>query len=796
LQKNTNFVSSHSSPDPFMPLGLPRQPALPGKQQAKSALRLAPFEGWFVLVLLGIALYCVVASIIAAEWVSSSSWLLLSPVAGLLIGLIVAKMPHFPQFILHLGACLVGHWLSVWLSAIALRVSWTIVLGYLRAALNGQYMSQGVPVSEVIFFFYLSFLCFFLGYFGSWLVYRAHLPWLVVLVYVSIMLVNLNYAKQDMSYLTVVMAAALLLLIARMQLVIQVAKWKHEGLHTDWQWLDAMKRRFMQGASVIVVITLVLGWFLPIQSQNGDGKAFWDHLNTAWIDAMSGRLSWQDLNAFATSSDRANFFGDQLTISDTVHLPTGEVLRYQITDGQNAPYYLEGFTFDTFDGHTWTSSLDATKAVRYQENDRLPTDTPTQDGREEHIKVSITLPPSGTKNYIFAPANPRRFSVPTVVYYDGADGGTAGAWTQQKPLSAQETYEAAFAPSSITPNALGSVPTFAGGKANQHAYSDLLAQYLKVPTNISPQVQEQALTWTSNSTNVYAALKSLEKHLNDTSVFTYSLDNQPVPDDIDVISWLLQTRRGYCTHYATAMTIMARMLGIPTRMVNGFSQGVYDPGSGQFVVNGTDAHSWVQAFFPNYGWINFDPTPGFAPNALPPQQPLNNPTPLPSPTPKPTVTVQATSPALPANPQKNASPPPAQSGGNGMQWIVVSLIGLFLAIALLLVAGVRYWWLNLYTSSPLISAMYWRFCRVASFLGMAPRTWQTPYEYGHMIGQRFPQHAHAFSRLTDLFVREHWGGPEQAAQGLEEAEAKDLSPSLSSLLANFLMHRFRRKSSV
>src|SRR5215469_18200848 len=122
-----------------MPLGFSQQPTLSGKQQAKSALRLTPFEGWFVLVLLGIALYCIVASIIAVGWVNNSSWLLLSPVAGLLIGLVVAKMPHLPQFILHLGACLMGHWLSVCLSSsIAFQVPWTVVLGDLRAIFTGQ----------------------------------------------------------------------------------------------------------------------------------------------------------------------------------------------------------------------------------------------------------------------------------------------------------------------------------------------------------------------------------------------------------------------------------------------------------------------------------------------------------------------------------------------------------------------------------------------------------------------------------------------------------------------------------
>jgi transglutaminase-like putative cysteine protease len=723
--------------------------------------------------------------------VTQSGWLILSPVAGLLTGLIVAKMPHFPQFILHLGACLMGHWLSVWLtSTVAYQLPWTTVLGDLRAAFTGQFMSLGTSTSEVIFFFYLSFLCFFLGYFGSWLVYRAHLPWLVALVYISIMLVNLNYVKHEITYLVVVIVAALLLLIARMQLVIQVAQWKREGLHTDRQWMHSIKWRFMQAASIIVVITLLLGWFLPIQNQDSNGKVFWDHLNTAWTNMMSGRLSWQDLTAFVTPGDKSNFFDNQLTISNSVHLPTSEVLRYQTNDPANPPYYLEGFTFNMFDGHTWTTSLDGSKPSAYPANAPLPMDIPGPDRGVKHIKVSLTLPPDGSKNYIFAPANPRSFSVATVIYNDG----TTGTWTQREPLSAQETYEATFIPAPVVP---ATWPLFSDN-IDWNAFG-LSQQYLQVPDNIGPQVRQEALSWTSDSTDLYAALQQLEKHLSDTAVFKYSLDNPPVPDNTDVISWLLQTKSGYCTHYATAMTIMARMLHIPTRMVNGYSSGKYDDASGQWVVNAGDAHSWVQAFFPNYGWINFDPTPGFAPNAAPSAQPHNTPTPSPSPTtiaptPTPTVVTTATPPATSGNHPDNPSSPSTLSGESGVLWIFLSFGGLFLAIVLLLIAGVRRWWLNLYASSPLISAIYWRFCRAASFFGLAPHTSQTPYEYSQMIGQRFPHKAHSFSRLTDLFVREHWGGPRQATPGLNEAEVKDLSPSLPSLLVNFFISKFRHRS--
>ena len=124
---------------------------------------------------------------------------------------------------------------------------------------------------------------------------------------------------------------------------------------------------------------------------------------------------------------------------------------------------------------------------------------------------------------------------------------------------------------------------------------------MQVPPTLSSQVLQTARQWTQGAPSAYRALQMLEAHLSDTTQFTYSQDNPAVPSNVDAISWLLQTHRGYCTYYATAMTIMARQLGIPARMMNGFSHGNFDTQRKVWVVDGTDAHSWVQAFFPGLG---------------------------------------------------------------------------------------------------------------------------------------------------------------------------------------------------
>src|SRR5215467_625706 len=231
-------------PSPGRPQGSPLQaqhtawPSTTATQHSKRPLVLAPAEGWLPLLLLAIAVSIVVYAIISARWVNHSSILFGSAALGLLIGLFIAKIQRMPQAILHLAACLVGHWFSVWLiSAIAFHISWILVLATLRAAVTGGLGSAALSGGDIVFLFYLSFLCYYLGYFGTWLAYRAHLPWLVALVYCCVLFINLHYVKQDFSLLIFVLLACLILLIARIHLMTQLTSWTSEGLRADRSWL-------------------------------------------------------------------------------------------------------------------------------------------------------------------------------------------------------------------------------------------------------------------------------------------------------------------------------------------------------------------------------------------------------------------------------------------------------------------------------------------------------------------------------------------------------------------------------
>src|SRR6266849_1738517 len=751
-RENFEARSWNTLPQPEFRTQYPqRQTAQPATHKPpRHPLSLTPSEGWLAMLLLMVAVYSIVFSIIFANWVSNSFILLWSAAAGLLAGLCIAKIQGFPQAILHLTACLVGHWLSIWLtSAFAFHISWLLLLENLRAVLGGGFNTSFSANSEMVFLFYLTFLSFFLAYFGTWLIYRARLPWLVALVYCAIMLVNLNYIKQDLSYLVIIMLAALIMLIVRIHLVNQLTLWTSEGLYIDRAWLQSITRRYVQVGALFTLFILLISLMLPIVSQSTSGANFWNNLDNIWANITHGQFSLSSpgtlLQPYQTP---ANFFGVQLSITGNVNLPAGKVLSYTISS-KSQSQYLEGFTYDNFDGHTWTSTT-SNVGKQFAENTNLPIEA--MDSKQQvTTTVTIVNPPEGTKHYLFAPSQPVSFSVPTTLYGNGI---IATAWTQQNPLTPGESYQV----KSLIPGATAQkLMNIQSPQDNPNLWSNFDPSYLQTPPDLSsfPIVQRTLKQWTHGSTNVFSAMKALESHLRDQTQFKYSVTNPPVPSKVNAVAWLLQTHQGYCTYYASAMVIMARMLGIPARIVNGFTQGNFDLQHKVWVVNGEDAHSWVQVYFPGYGWINFDPTPGYSAPGGPTTQQSASPVKTPPATrPTPIATAGHQKPKLQPTPKSGST----GTGMNTPSTDAVARQNLFLTLSLVTLFGslvvfglallYKYKGYKLSTTTT-ASMVYRRVCRLGAIIGAPPKQWQTPYEYYRMLGRRFPRAVSTVRRITE-----------------------------------------------
>ncbi len=121
-------------------------------------------------------------------------------------------------------------------------------------------------------------------------------------------------------------------------------------------------------------------------------------------------------------------------------------------------------------------------------------------------------------------------------------------------------------------------------------------------------VYRQAERLAVGARSPYGAVVAIEAWLRSTGGFTYD-EQPPAPGARPPLAFFVdESRRGYCQHFAGAMTLMLRFLGIPSRVAAGFTSGSYSRGT--WTVTDRNAHAWVEAWFPGYGWLSFDPTPG------------------------------------------------------------------------------------------------------------------------------------------------------------------------------------------
>jgi protein-glutamine gamma-glutamyltransferase len=134
-------------------------------------------------------------------------------------------------------------------------------------------------------------------------------------------------------------------------------------------------------------------------------------------------------------------------------------------------------------------------------------------------------------------------------------------------------------------------------------------RYLELPSSLNPQIGTlaRAVIVKSGARTWYDAARAIESHLRDN--YGYSLEMKARgPDSLS--DFLFNVKQGHCEYFATAMAVMLRTQGVATRVVNGFLPGEYNEAAGAFTVRQSDAHSWVEVYFPETNsWVTFDPTP-------------------------------------------------------------------------------------------------------------------------------------------------------------------------------------------
>jgi transglutaminase-like putative cysteine protease len=155
---------------------------------------------------------------------------------------------------------------------------------------------------------------------------------------------------------------------------------------------------------------------------------------------------------------------------------------------------------------------------------------------------------------------------------------------------------------------------------------EVTQRYLGLPGTVPERVFVLARDLTEAAPTPYDRALAIEAYLRR---FQYSLDIPPTPPGRDIVDYFLfDLQKGYCDYYASAMVVLARAAGLPSRIVVGYASDEYDASTAEYIIRRKDAHSWAEVYFAGLGWMEFEPTAAAAPIIRPGDRPAaaNSPT--------------------------------------------------------------------------------------------------------------------------------------------------------------------------
>ncbi len=259
--------------------------------------------------------------------------------------------------------------------------------------------------------------------------------------------------------------------------------------------------------------------------------------------------------------------------------------------------FWRGETFDTWDGRTWTHSDSRSQTlVGHGATVSVPVD-PFDDGaltgpamrQTFHIKTDFS-------DVVFAAPSP--VSVETANRLGGRSDGTVVAF-------------GAFGKGAVyTVTSRSALPTATALRAADARPMPglVLDDFAQTPEKTTNRVRALALRITASAPTTYDKIRAIESWLG--GHVRYSLNAPLAPADTqDVVDdFLFRSRVGWCEQVASSLVVLARSVGIPARLADGFVSGTQDSLTGEFVVRERDAHAWAEIYFPGIGWQPFDPT--------------------------------------------------------------------------------------------------------------------------------------------------------------------------------------------
>jgi len=587
-------------------------------------LRLArPREGWWTFLLVFSLVLCMPAAVVAAEWIPDSGRIFIPAVFAFFIGRWLALDADY-RWDVWLPMGIAGGWLLS-LSAASRRL--IFFPGWGRAAFDFfqrllawfYTVSRGGASSDNdVFLFFMAVICWVSVLLVTWTYYRARRILLSVVLVILPAAVSVFYGEIGYEWLAAQIGTGIVILSVG-HLATSVSRWDS----ADIDYATDLGLGLVGVSLPVALLVVSISYFTPQFSWEEVSDWFWrtfreqseqiddtmDRVFSGVAEPVGGPPGPAEGPGNAGLPQTRLLGGRPDLMEDVILLvwtdeppPPAEMPEHMVEDIYEPPrHYWRGAAFDTYTGQGWSISAEVREEGVEGE---LPIFKPPYY-REVLQAFKFTAPHGET---LYALGEPVMITVPVDVIWhippltdtDVIPDGVVTAWPDLAGLASEtEVY-------TITSR----LPEPMAGelRAAVTEYPEEIRDlYLQLPSTVPQRVLDLAAEVTAEGKTAFDKALLLERYLRK---YPYSLEIDRPPSDVEDVAdyFLFDLREGYCDYYATAFVVMARSVGIPSRLSSGYVGGYYDYRFGAWVVRENNGHSWPEVYFPGWGWIVFEPT--------------------------------------------------------------------------------------------------------------------------------------------------------------------------------------------
>ena len=556
---------------------------------------------WTAIILLFFLLQTLASRLVATTWTSDLYLAQTACYIGYALGIALGYSTFSPR---------ITRWLNLGYMIMMLPLQWTLMIDQ-NASLEEQLSSVAGrlfystsdflarrPVEDPLFFVVIMTFTFWIisSSAAFTLLRKQHYLGAVIPSAIGILIIQ-NYDRVATGRLWFIAFFALmaLLLLGRLHFLQNRDAWRKRRVFLS----PDNSLELTSSMTIAAALLILVSWTVPASLAAWNSAIErWEKITQPWRD-FSERMENAVSALESPSGGRSGeFFSSELPLGRG--FPISDVVMFQVqapelpVDQEPPRYYWRGRTYDTFvDGQWYTTGT-------LREEYSPATVNPLNLAVQEKPLARFIFNTADPVSLLYSPAQPVWVSRPGITFSQPSETARdIVAWHAYPSLRAGETYQVDAALSNPNLQQLRDAGT---------NYPDwVTAKYLQLPENFSPRIRQLADVITVNAETPFDKASAITRYLRSNIEYTSSIPNPP--RNRDVLEWvLLDYKKGYCVYYASAEVVMLRSLGIPARMAAGFAEGERADDENTYVVRRLNAHAWPEVYFPNIGWVEFEPT--------------------------------------------------------------------------------------------------------------------------------------------------------------------------------------------